>query len=73
MLFLVEMFTDVEAETRALVATRASFLAELSLKSPSKLFISLSKRIFSGSKYVTNILFKVENRRTGCGTRYALL
>ena len=61
------------------VVGSASFLAELSVSSPRKLFIfviKISKKIFSGSKYPTNILFNFEkgstdSRTAGCRLRKA--
>ena len=53
-------------ETKALMHTiiSASFLAEVSVSSPRKLSIFLSKKIFSGSKYPKNILFNFEKGST---------
>ena len=51
-------------------STSASFLAELSVSSPQKIFILLSKKIFSGSKYPKNIFFNFEKGSTGKYQRY---
>ena len=40
-------------------------LAEISIMSPQKLFVLLSSKIFSGSKYPENKLFHVEKNFTG--------
>ena len=49
------------------VPASASFLAELSVSSPRIYLFSLSKKIFSGSKYPKTILFNFEKRSTGTG------
>ena len=48
------------------VRSSASFLAEISVKSPRKLFIFITKKnIFSGSKYPRSNLFNFEKGSTG--------
>ena len=44
--------------------TSASFLAEISVSSPRKLSIFITQKIFFGSKYPKNTLFKFENGST---------
>ena len=58
--------TDTVALARIVtyLVTSASFLAELSVSSPQKLFIFISRKIFSGSKYPKNILFNFEKGST---------
>ena len=41
------------------IAASASFLADISVSSPRKIYFSLSKKIFSGSKYPKNSLFNL--------------
>ena len=64
--------SDQSNSTRAcLIGKRlsasGSFLAEISVSSPRKLVISLSKKIFCGSKYPRNNLFYFEKRSTAIG------
>ena len=48
----------------AATSASASFLAEISIKSPQKLLSFIIKNIISASKYPKNILLKFENRST---------
>ena len=47
------------------VSSSASFLAEISVRSPRKLIFLLPKQMFSGSKCPQNVLFIFENSSTG--------
>ena len=52
-----------DPKCKQLEPVSASFLAEISVRSPRKLFIFI-KKIFSGSKYPKNILFNFVERST---------
>ena len=52
--------------------TSASYLAEISVRSPENSSFSLHDKIFSGSKYPGMILFSFENSSTGAHLRLML-
>ena len=56
-----------------IVLASAFFLAEISVRSPRKLFIFIICKNLSGSKCPKNTLFDFENRRTGFGFPVARL
>ena len=49
------------------------FLAEMLINSPRKLFIFITYKVFSRSRYPINIMFNFENRSTAYGTSLVLI